>query len=56
MEKQLFLYRVTLREENGDKFQLVFDCMAEDSDHAAEQAENAYPGCEVLNCLTSSPP
>lgn len=47
---QLSPYRVTLHEEPGDKFQMVFDCMAEDADHAAEQAENAYPGREVINC------
>ena len=42
-------YRVTLREQNGDDFMLVFDCMAEDAEHAYEQAENAYPGC-ILFC------
>lgn len=41
-------YRVSLHEEPGDKFQLVFDCMAEDADHAADQATDAYPGCEIL--------
>jgi|GEM_PF-6585039 len=44
-------YRVMLHEEPGDKFQLVFDCFAEDADHAAEQAENAYPGCMVRNAF-----
>lgn len=43
-------YRVTLLEEPGDRFTIVFDCYAEDAEHAAEQAENAYPGCEVKNC------
>lgn len=43
-------YRVTLHEEKGDKFQILFDCQAEDAGHAEEQAENAYPGCEVINC------
>lgn len=43
-------YRVTLFEEPGDRVTIVFDCYAEDADHAAEQAENAYPGCEVKNC------
>lgn len=43
-------YRVTLHEEPGDRFTIVFDCYAENADHAAEQAENAYPGCEVKNC------
>jgi len=41
-------YRVTLKESPGDKFTLVFDCSADDSDHAEEQALNAYPGCEIL--------
>ena len=45
----LISYRVTLKEEPNDKFLIVFDCMAEDDDHAAEQAENAYPLCEVFN-------
>lgn len=44
-------YRVTLSEAPGDRFTIVFDCYAEDADHAAEQAENAYPGCEVKNCM-----
>lgn len=43
-------FRVTLNEEPDDEVTLVFDCMAEDADHAAEQAEDAYPGCTVLNC------
>lgn len=50
-KSELKPYRVTLHEEPGDKFQIVFDCQAEDADHAAEQAEDAYPGCEVLNCI-----
>ncbi len=41
-------YQVCLYEEPGDKFRLMFDCQADDPDHAEEQAENAYPGCEVL--------
>lgn len=41
-------YRVTLKEDAGDKFTIVFDCQAEDDDHAEEQAENAYPGCEIV--------
>lgn len=45
----LIPYRVTLAEEPGDKFTIVFDCFAEDDDHAAEQAENAYPGAQVHN-------
>lgn len=38
-----------LRETPGDKFQTTFDCQAEDADHAAEQAENAYPGAEITS-------
>jgi len=41
-------YRVSLHEHPGDKFIMMFHCWAEDTEHAAEQAENAYPGCEVL--------
>lgn len=43
-------YRVMLHEDKGDReFQIAFDCYAEDADHAAEQAENAYPNCEVIS-------
>ncbi|WP_321935183.1 hypothetical protein [Paraburkholderia sp. J8-2] len=42
-------WRVMLHEAPGDKVQLVFDCFADDADHAAEQAEGAYPGCEVIS-------
>lgn len=45
----LTAHRVTLHEEKGDKLKLHFDCMAEDADHAAEQALNAYPAGEVLH-------
>jgi hypothetical protein len=41
-------FRVSLHEEPGDKATLHFDCLADDSEHAIEQAENAYPGCEIL--------
>lgn len=47
---KLMPFRVMLREEKGDKFQIAFDCSAEDADHAAEQAENAYPGGEIVSC------
>lgn len=46
---ELISYRVTLREEKEDKHLIVFDCQAEDADHAAEQALNAYPEGEVFN-------
>src|SRR5262249_144221 len=42
-------YVVTLPEERGDKFQLVFECLAEDHDHAEEQALNAYPCGEIIH-------
>lgn len=41
-------FRVMLHEEKGDKFQIAFDCYAEDAESAADQAENAYPNGEVL--------
>jgi hypothetical protein len=47
----LIPYRVMLHEEKGDKFQIAFDCQAEDDDHAVEQAESAYPGCEIISYL-----
>ncbi len=31
-----------------DQTPILFQCFAEDMEHAKEQAENAYPGCEVL--------
>lgn len=45
----LLPYRVTLAEEKGDKFTIVFYCEAEDDDHAEEQALNAYPSAEIYN-------
>lgn len=44
-------YRVSLKEFEGDKFTIMFDCWADDDDHAIEQAENAYPDGVVLNCI-----
>jgi hypothetical protein len=46
----LISYCVSLHEDKGDKFTLFFDCMAEDQDHAEEQALNAYPNGEIINC------
>lgn len=40
-------YRVSLRENQSD-FSIVFYCWADDEDHAMEQAENAYPDCDIL--------
>jgi len=47
-QQPLHNYGVSLHEEPGDKFRSHFFCQAEDPEHAAEQAENAYPGCEIL--------
>ena len=47
----LIPYRVTLAEEIGDKFTIIFDCFAEDDDHAEEQAIDAYPSCEIHNVV-----
>lgn len=49
----LYETRVTLKEEAGDKFTIFFDCQAEDESHAQEQAENAYPGCEIVTVHVS---
>ena len=43
----LKLYRVSLKEEPGDRFLTVFFANAEDADHAEEQAEDFYPGCVI---------
>jgi hypothetical protein len=48
-DANLHPYRVMLHEEPGDKFQLTFECMAEDADHAAEQTRDAYLGCDVVS-------
>ena len=44
-------FLVTLHEDKGDKFTLLFDCWAEDEDHAEEQALNAYPNGEIINAI-----
>lgn len=48
-EEGLLPFRVTLNEDRADKFKIHFECMAEDADHADEQAMNAYPQGEVLH-------
>ena len=42
-------YVVMLHEDIDDKFQIRFECQAEDPDHACEQAENAYPNCQITH-------
>lgn len=41
-------YRVVLHEERGDKFKVLFDCNAKDADDAETQAEQEYPGSEII--------
>jgi len=43
----LVAYTVSLHEDAGDKFTLLFTCMADDVDHAEEQCRDAYPNCEI---------
>src|SRR5262249_7056942 len=41
--------------KKDDKFQLVFECLAEDHDHAEEQALNAYPRGEIIHIMEAAP-
>ena len=41
-------YQVSLHEEPGDAFTTIFECMAEDAEHAYEQAKDVYPGAKLL--------
>lgn len=43
-------YRVSLEEDSGDSFTLLFDCFAEDGEHAIEQALDAYPHGVIKHC------
>jgi hypothetical protein len=49
---RLEFYRLMLIEQPDDAAQnqepIAFECFAENYDHALDQAENAYPGCEVI--------
>ena len=47
-------YLVSLHEDKGDKFQIFFQCWAEDEDHAEEQALNAYPCGDVVHISSPS--
>jgi len=42
-------YRIFLREKDWSDSATRFDCQADDIGHAIEQAEDAYPGGEVLS-------
>jgi len=44
----LIAYQVLLHEERGDGIVIIFKCMAEDEEHAREQAVDAYPCCEIV--------
>lgn len=48
---ELLAFTVSLKEEQGDKFTLVFNCLASDPDDAFDQANEAYPGCELLTAI-----
>lgn len=52
----LSAYQVTLNEDAEPLEQTIFECMAEDADHTMEQAENAYPDCEVVRIMPMSEP
>ena len=52
MSALLPAFQLTLHEQPGDRFRLMFQCHAIDIDHAEEQARNAYPGCELLHAMT----
>ena len=53
----LFDYTVDLIEEDfvgfvdRDEYSILFECTAEDFDHAVQQALNAYPGAELLEVI-----
>jgi hypothetical protein len=48
MPNTLSSYRVSLHEDKGDRYRILFFCHADDEDHAEEQALNAYPNGEIL--------
>lgn len=50
----LTFYRVTLVEQQGDRFFILFECYAEDYDHAVEQTLNAYPSARIENVRAAS--
>lgn len=52
LNPDLKLFRVSYQDEAGDKTILYFDCFATDAEHAMEQAEDAYPGAEILHAAT----
>ena len=49
-------YLVSLKEDKGDKFTMFFECLADDEDHAEEQALNVYPCGQVIHICHSANP
>lgn len=48
-------WRVSLLHDPEDNEPILFECQAENDEHAIEQAENAYPGCKVVSVEMISP-
>jgi len=50
---ELLEYKVSLYEDPNDEpnneFIIFFKCMAENEDHASEQAKDMYPGCKITH-------
>jgi 1,2-phenylacetyl-CoA epoxidase PaaB subunit len=47
-------FNVFLHEDKGDKFQIVYQCLADDEDHAEQKALFAYPNAEIVHISTDS--
>ena len=43
-------WRVSLYEDKNDRFTIIFECDAEDVNHAYEQALDAYPNGAIVHC------
>lgn len=46
MKNYAVMYRDTFHKPHEEPF--VFECWADDEDHAMEQCFNAYPACEIV--------
>lgn len=46
--KPLEKYQIILEETKGDDFRILFDCEAENEEHAKEQTVSAYPNCKII--------
>jgi hypothetical protein len=42
-------YRVSLKENQGDKFTIIVDIVADSADDACYIAEELYPHSEIIN-------